>query len=135
MGGILLMDDGHFYFLHDNYFIDFPDPKLEKNKETINGEFHNRPCFCAFAADSNQIFWLIPVSSINGKGSRTTCPVAGTPILPPPLDVSSPLPAQVRSIERFRQQVLVHQESLKSRGARQVILPFCASALCHLFRS
>jgi len=61
------MDDGHFYFLHDNYFIDFPDPKLEKNKETINGEFHNRPCFCAFAADSNQIFWLIPFSSKTEK--------------------------------------------------------------------
>jgi hypothetical protein len=55
------MDDGHFYFVYDNHFINFPDPKLEKKiQETINGKFHNRPCFCAFAADANQIFWLIP---------------------------------------------------------------------------
>ena len=29
------MDIGHFYYLNDQYFIDFPDPKLMQNKETI----------------------------------------------------------------------------------------------------
>ena len=27
------MDKGHFYYINDQYFIDFPDTMLMKNKE------------------------------------------------------------------------------------------------------
>lgn len=57
------MDTGHFYFLKDEYFIDFPDEKLMKNKESINGVAHNRPCFFSFFDDKTQIYWMIPCSS------------------------------------------------------------------------
>lgn len=42
------MDKGHFYYINDQYFIDFPDTMLMKNKETISGQPHDRPCFYAF---------------------------------------------------------------------------------------
>lgn len=57
------MDIGHFYFLADKYFTDFPDLYLERNKETINGQSHSRPCFYAFTDNSTQIYWVIPFSS------------------------------------------------------------------------
>ena len=58
------MLNGHFYFLTDQYFTDFPDPLLMKNKETINGQIHDRPCFYAFEdVHHKDIFWLIPFSS------------------------------------------------------------------------
>lgn len=57
------MDLGHFYYLTDQYFIDFPDPYLMQNKETINGQAHDRPCFYAFQDPSTGLFWMIPFSS------------------------------------------------------------------------
>ena len=57
------MDAGHFYFLSDDYFLDFPDPYLEQNKEILAGKPHDRPCFYAFADDSTQICWMVPFSS------------------------------------------------------------------------
>lgn len=57
------MDKGHFYFIKDQYFIDFPDDKLMQNKEGINGVSHNRPSFLAFEESSSGIFWMIPISS------------------------------------------------------------------------
>lgn len=42
------MEIGHFYYIDDQYFIDFPDAYLMKNKENIDGETHDRPCFYAF---------------------------------------------------------------------------------------
>lgn len=38
------MNTRHFYFINEQYFIDFPDPYLMQNKETVNGQTHNRPC-------------------------------------------------------------------------------------------
>ena len=62
------MDNGHFYFITDQYFTDFPDPYLMKNKETINGQTHNRPCFYAFEDSSHAgLFWMIPFSSQTNK--------------------------------------------------------------------
>ena len=62
---------GHFYFLKQEYFDDFPDPFLMSNKESIDGESHNRPCFYAFADDTHpELFWLIPVSSKVEKYQR-----------------------------------------------------------------
>ncbi len=56
------MDTGHFYYIKDQYFIDFPDPMLMQNKETLNGKSHDRPCFYALKSDSD-IYWMIPFSS------------------------------------------------------------------------
>jgi hypothetical protein len=57
------MESGHFYFLDDSYFVDFPDQYLMKNKEMINGQMHDRPCFFSFTDASTQLFWMIPISS------------------------------------------------------------------------
>ena len=61
------MDTGHFYYINDQYFIDFPDPYLMKNKETINGQVHDRPCFYAFQNSTTGLYWMIPFSSQVGK--------------------------------------------------------------------
>lgn len=61
------MDIGHFYFLEDQYFIDFPDSKLMQNREVVNGVAHDRPCFCAFRDSATGLYWMIPVSSRTAK--------------------------------------------------------------------
>lgn len=61
------MNHGHFYYINDQYFIDFPDDKLMQNKETVNGVSHDRPCFYAFKDNSSGLFWLIPFSSQTNK--------------------------------------------------------------------
>lgn len=59
-----MANNPHFYFLSDQYFFDFPDPYLMKNKPTVNGVPHSRPCFFAFTDKYNtNISWLVPVSS------------------------------------------------------------------------
>jgi hypothetical protein len=57
------MNKGNFYFLNDQYFIDFPDSYLMKNKETLNGVVHDRPCFFAFEDPNTSLYWVIPFSS------------------------------------------------------------------------
>lgn len=57
------MKAGHFYFLTDDYFIDFPDSYLMSNKETVQGATHDRPCFYAIYDISTSLYWLIPISS------------------------------------------------------------------------
>lgn len=57
------MVTGHFYFISDKYFMDFPDPFLMQNKETVNGQPHRRPCFYAFLDSDTGLYWLIPFSS------------------------------------------------------------------------
>lgn len=57
------MDTGHFYYIDDQYFKDFPDPLLMQNKETINGQVHDRPCFYAFVDNNTGLYWMIPFSS------------------------------------------------------------------------
>ena len=57
------MESGHFYFFNDDYFIDFPDDNLMKNKETINGQVHGRPSFYAFQDPKTLLYWMIPISS------------------------------------------------------------------------
>ena len=52
-----------FYFIHDSYFQDFPDPCLMQNKEMIGGQPHGRPCFYAFEDPQTHLIWLIPFSS------------------------------------------------------------------------
>lgn len=64
------MDIGHFYFLDDKYFEDFPDDRLMKNKEAINGMVHDRPCFYAFQDEKTKLYWMIPFSSQTEKYTR-----------------------------------------------------------------
>jgi len=64
------MDVGHFYFINDKYFNDFPDSYLMRNKETIAGTKHGRPCFYAFCDIHHQIYWVIPISSKVNKYER-----------------------------------------------------------------
>jgi hypothetical protein len=68
--GDILMKIGSFYFLKDQYFIDFPDPYLARNKETISGQAHDRPCFFSFSDGNDKIFWMIPFSSNISKYRR-----------------------------------------------------------------
>ncbi len=62
------MSAPQLYFLSDQYYLDFPDKKLMKNKDMIDGIQHNRPCFFAFH-DSKKpdIHWIIPISSKHEK--------------------------------------------------------------------
>lgn len=57
------MDNGHFYFINDQYYIDFPDKMLMQNRETINSQAHDRPCFYTFYDESTGLYWMIPLSS------------------------------------------------------------------------
>ena len=57
------MKKGHFYYITDQYFIDFPDQKLMNNKEVVNGQAHDRPCFYAFQDLNTGLYWMIPISS------------------------------------------------------------------------
>lgn len=57
------MQIGNFYFLNQDYFIDFIDGNLMGNKETVQGTTHDRPCFYAIYDDSTSLYWLIPFSS------------------------------------------------------------------------
>lgn len=57
------MDVGHFYFITDNYFVDFPDRNLMRNGQTVAGVNHGRPCFYSFYDLYQQIYWVIPISS------------------------------------------------------------------------
>lgn len=58
-----MVEKGHFYFLRDDYYIDFPDSSLMTNKETVNGSLHGRPCFYAIEDSATGIYWMIPISS------------------------------------------------------------------------
>jgi len=57
------MTIGNFYFLNEQYFIDFPDPQLVRNKEMLGGQTHDRPCFFSFFDENSKIYWMIPFSS------------------------------------------------------------------------
>lgn len=61
------MKKGHFYYIKDEYFKEFDDSYLMKNKEVVNGKPHDRPCFYAFLDNSTGLYWLIPFSSQTEK--------------------------------------------------------------------
>lgn len=56
--------EAQLYFLSNQYYVDFPDDKLMKNKDIIDGVPHNRPCFFAFSDSKHpEIYWIVPISS------------------------------------------------------------------------
>lgn len=57
------MEIGHFYYIEDQYFVDFPDDYLMKNRETVNGQAHDRPCYYTFQDSVSGLYWMIPFSS------------------------------------------------------------------------
>ena len=65
------MPDAQFYFLSDQYYSDFPDDRLMKNKDMIDGHPHSRPCFFAFPDTKiPAIYWIVPISSQYEKFKR-----------------------------------------------------------------
>ena len=64
------MEQGHFYFLKESYYTDFPDPDIQRNHETIGGVVHNKPCFYALKGSCDGLFWMIPISSKTDKYHR-----------------------------------------------------------------
>lgn len=62
------MSNIQFYFLTDQYYIDFPDANLMRNKEKDALGEHSRPCFFAIEDVKNPtIKWIVPVSSKYAK--------------------------------------------------------------------
>jgi len=58
------MDSGRFCFLSDQYYADFPDEYLMRNKEVVDGVLRDRPCFFVFQDSiTPEILWLVPISS------------------------------------------------------------------------
>jgi len=57
------MEIGNFYFLTNDYFVDFPDDTIMSNKETVQAVTHDRPCFYTIYDDTTSLFWMIPFSS------------------------------------------------------------------------
>lgn len=68
-----IMNKKHFYYINEQYFIDFPDPHLMQHKETIAGQAHDRPSFYAFEDSINGLSWMIPLSSQLNKYQHYTC--------------------------------------------------------------
>lgn len=58
------MTDAQLYFLSEQYYKDFPDDRLMRNKETVDGIPHARPCFFAFHDSRDpRVLWMVPISS------------------------------------------------------------------------
>ena len=58
------MNADSLYFLKEQYFIDFPDPRLMKSHERTETGLHGRPCFfCMRDKKDTDILWMIPLSS------------------------------------------------------------------------
>lgn len=65
------MPQAQLFFLTDQYYLDFPDDKLMKNKDPIGGVPHSRPCFFAFPDTKlPEIYWIVPISSKFEKYKR-----------------------------------------------------------------
>lgn len=57
------MNAGHFYFIKEEFFDDFSEPLLMKNREETNNKSGKRPCYYAFKDSKADLFWMIPISS------------------------------------------------------------------------
>lgn len=59
------MKTGHLYFVIDEFYQKYdPNKMLMCNKEAVNGQNHDRPCFFALRdSRCDEIFWLVPLSS------------------------------------------------------------------------
>lgn len=65
------LSEGCFCFIENQFFIDFPDEKLMKNKTETNEFLNGRPFFFSFRDEKNtDIIWFIPISSKVNKYER-----------------------------------------------------------------
>lgn len=64
------MKSGCFYFINDQYFVDFECKELPLNKSTKEENLHDRPCFYAIKGSEENIYWMIPISSKIEKFKR-----------------------------------------------------------------
>lgn len=65
------MPEAQLYFLSDQYYRNFPDGKLMKDKDMMTGTSYNRPCFFAFSDPQiPDIYWIVPISSRYEKFKR-----------------------------------------------------------------
>jgi len=66
------MEQGQFCFISDEFFIIHDkEHKLMRNKESVDGKEHGRPCFYSFADKRNPlILWCVPISSQLDKYMR-----------------------------------------------------------------
>ena len=66
------MEQGQFCFITDEFYsIHDKERKLMRNKESVDGREHSRPCFYAFADKNNPlILWCVPISSQIEKYTR-----------------------------------------------------------------
>ena len=56
----MVIEDGKFYFIKDEFFDIFKDYKLMQNKENGN----KRPCyFCFKDRQNSEIIWFVPIST------------------------------------------------------------------------
>ena len=56
----MVIEDGKFYFIKDEFFKKINDKRILLNKNNGN----KRPCYYCFEDDKNKgLFWLIPISS------------------------------------------------------------------------
>lgn len=56
----MIIEDGKFYFIKDDFFELFKEYKLMKNKENGN----KRPCYFCFKDNrDDRIIWFVPISS------------------------------------------------------------------------
>lgn len=56
----MIIEDGKFYFIKDDFFELFKEYKLMKNKENGN----KRPCYFCFKDNRDErIIWFVPISS------------------------------------------------------------------------
>ena len=56
----MIIEDGKFYFIKDEFFDIFKDYKLMENKECGN----KRPCYFCFRDRKNkEIIWFVPIST------------------------------------------------------------------------
>lgn len=66
------MPNLQLYFLSDQYYQDFPDKLLMRNKPAVEGVPHGRPCFLAFPDIKNPLInWFVPISSKCKKYRQT----------------------------------------------------------------
>ena len=66
------MEQGQFCFIVDEFYtVHDKEHKLMKNKESLDGKEHGRPCFYAFSDKKNpSILWCVPISSQVDKYTR-----------------------------------------------------------------
>jgi hypothetical protein len=66
------MEQGQCCFIADEFYaVHDKERKLMRNKESVDGKEHGRPCFYAFADTKNPlIIWCIPISSQVDKYTR-----------------------------------------------------------------